>query len=1734
MRGLGRRRRLGLHDAARATLIVALVTVALADGVRAEDGPAVVERLARSSVDARFVPDPEHSDRDLVTGRARADLEQSARQYYEDLRRRDPERFERVRSRMLGSASAKELDAIAMHELAAGRPASAELAWERLVDEHPESPEAPQALLRLASSRLRAGERAAAADDLARLPELDMQLSYQAAPLVSRLLQETDADLKRRPRTPRGGDRVALHPSLQALDLDRARDLSEWTAGYSLLDEVARGLRMETSGDILRTVKRAGQDDITLDGLTGLIPLEERQRGLRTEERLRAPGDLAGADARAAERGRGKQLEKFQNLSRLQQLQVLLLQRTIEDLELEPPARRLGEAALAERRALGVRVEAVAARPPDDPALTPEQRAVGRLARLADCNGDGKLSPLRDDEGLWKRHRMAVEGDMRNAVQKPLDDDNKRRVADLFEQSGLSEHALLAALVRACSEPVAARHPGAASGLRVAPDRVERLLAALAERSAPIWAAAPHARGKALPGDAERDYLARLSVLRLPGESLDDVLVRELLSRPSAVGSGALAVHPRAGRLLAELASLGARREGAWFFEDDPPQAPARRTASQKLERAEAIRAELDDVSAGLAMDEITRVMVADLESQGMRFDPADVELIGQRIQHEDLGTLALVFDELGNFTSLDRAVVMTQPGTALGDRGPGHVAYGFGLDLMSGTPATSAGWRDSREIRDGRATLSYHVGGAGSPDGPTDSSGVSARFRRQKVWQPEVGADASILRGLAGRGFFNLIRDVTLKHERQLARVFEDHEAARAEGRAAFLDSVSAKGAGAQPAVLFTQSLGRTRADLDHDDESFGILTSSYEFEKARQKSLLNRHARRVRFAGVGFSLAFLAGDAFVLAGPMIGAKDFRLFSQLVDAPTLRVQSEEAGMRRVALSTWPRGGVVRTREARVQLHRGADAEGVARFVSSERDEQSRLARLDEPLPARATLVMAGAADGAERSGAGALSAFETSALPPASAAPPSGRPLAALPPDGVLRARPVAQAPGPRLFATLASRRPSDLDGLRGTDASRASRPSSVPEPRATDNMRMTPLDDADASSAATARGLERLSRALRASGVPLHVEAAGMANTWALEPASTTPWCAQSLDLFVAEDEGLGLELDARGRPVLIAPDGLDGVVLDAMLERRSVTRPGEADEIWRLAFSRAPGRRAIDVIENSARRLRCEVVDGRFIGAAVIATRHRTGEGDLRTQANLLAPGDREAGAAVARLRAEAAAARPQAESLLPAIALRRMDETPPDGTISDPDALSSGFLDALRKARGEDVVLFKTRGIQHASLASTGAVPPSSLEPDNVAFIQALALQEQGRRLSGRALEHAHFLLVHEGLFRGDEGSVTQQVSYLQQRAVTPFAADREMAVATDPLTRRVLDRAGVDEAAALATIGEGMRARVAEGRRAGRLDHQLVPAGTRIVTASWSGRQHGVQRTTATEPTPAHLLEPLSLNSNEGRYVAALAIGPDVPALALSMASELGGGEDAARLLEPRLADALGDALAHPASEREIVATIDGATLRLTLADPPRAGALARCKNATLFPPAYGAMLEHSTQAAVAAAPAMFVGAAESASRFVGRSWAGWRRLSLLAAAPLVAAATRGGGRGGGDDDPGGGDDGGGGDDDPPPPRDGAAPPGRGGARGGADRPDRSDKPNEPPQEEEPPRGGTTPPGRGGGRERPGGDRPEPPGDTADPPREGEQPPGHPPGGRPSPPDPGDRPRRPVD
>ena len=162
-----------------------------------------------------------------------------------------PERFDRIRRRLLGEETAESLTDHAKRELVSGRPVSAEMSWRRVVEEHPQSPHAGPSLVHLGGSLLEAGERTQAAEELARLPELDLESAMSAAPLMSRLLAEVEADLEREGPVS-GKDRIKLHDSVEDPGLDRARELSEWISGWALVDEIARTLRLETSGDLLR------------------------------------------------------------------------------------------------------------------------------------------------------------------------------------------------------------------------------------------------------------------------------------------------------------------------------------------------------------------------------------------------------------------------------------------------------------------------------------------------------------------------------------------------------------------------------------------------------------------------------------------------------------------------------------------------------------------------------------------------------------------------------------------------------------------------------------------------------------------------------------------------------------------------------------------------------------------------------------------------------------------------------------------------------------------------------------------------------------------------------------------------------------------------------------------------------------------------------------------------------------------------------------------------------------------------------------------------------------------------------------------------------------------------------------------------------------------------------------------------------------------------------------------
>jgi hypothetical protein len=1617
-----------VHRLTRTGGLLAALAVLCATAPARADGPGDVQLMAHASVETRFVPDPKDATRDLVTGRQREDMETEAQAYYTDLLLRDPARFELLRRRTVGERSADELAALARHELASGRPVAAELAWQQVAYEHPDSPLAGPSLVQLASSRQRDGDLVGAAEHLSRLPELDLRTAAEAEPLMQRLLAEIEADLAREGRAPDGRAPVRLHPTIERLELDRARELSEWTSGWSLADEVARTLRLETSGDVLRVLKNVGADAARLNALVVLIPREERVGAIRVEEMLRDGSDPKAVDARVRERTEGRKLDKLEDLARLQQLQLLLLARALEDLLLDGPARRLGEETLVARRELCVRLE-----------TAPHDAAVSGLVVVADANGDGKLSPLLDDEGLWRPRRFAVEGDMRNARVKPLDDDNKRAIADLFERTGMSEKGLLQALVRACRE-----------GDAVSPERVATLLTRVQQRGAPVYAAAYPKDRNPEPAEIQRDYIARLNVLRGPGEGLDDVLRREVLDTTGARPGGSMAAlteDPRAARLVAELASLGTRWNGAWLYEDDPPRedgAPGR-TADQKLQRATEIHRELDDVAAAHALDGYGTALVADLESLGLRFRPGDLSLIQQRIQHEDLGTLALSFDELGNFTHLDEAVAFTEPGTRLGEMGPGHLAYGFGLDVLSGAPGANAGWRDSKKV--GRGTvLRYHVGATGLPLGPTDTMGASARFRTRRVWQPEIGADASVLRGLSGRGFFNLIRDVNVKHRERLARLFWEHEEAKKQGRDAFVASVTAPEAEARPAALFTRSLGYTDEDLRRDTGAYLVMNDSYELEKARQKSMLNRDARKVRFAGFGFTAAFLGGQTYLLAGPKFAVKDFRLFSRFVDGAERRVQSEEAETRRVAVSLGRPQGRTRRETLTVDLDPTTTERGAAAVVAQ-----------------GGTHVV----------------------------------------------------TPAPGGFGE-----PREAAGTRLASAGRLP-PGTRPEP---DIDPVITLEESFAPGAPSEdEALASLSRALQRRGVPLDVRSTGQRNAYELVPVRTTPWSSQSYEIYAAQDDGLGLSVTETGRPLLVAPAGAAGVVLDWMEEVRAVTRSGESDETHRVVFSRAPGRPAAAVIESSAAYLRCEVVGGRTIGTARILTRYRDDDGAPVTQGNVILPQDADAPVRLASLRMTAAGARPTPAPDLPRVTLHRPGAPGALGSISEIAALDVRFIEGLEATTAEDLARFKERGIAHAHFVATGAAE-GRMHPDDVAYIQSMSLAIHGRPLSGDALDHAHYVLTHRGLYRADGGPVATQVRHLEERAVTPFGPGREMEGAFSARTGRLMRLAGVDERAALDEIQDGVRLMAAEARRTGSLPRETLDPGCRIVTASWGRTAKGVQWTTATVPTEAHLLAPLALDSNAGRYVTALALGPDLEALDAALRRQLADQGDVQRHpydLERDLVPAIARALASPASDRTLVADVAGLDLTFTLASEPRAGALARCKNATLFPPAYGAKLKDDHGVAVAAMPAAFIGVAEADTRFVGENWVGWRRVNLLAGGPW------------------GGDDKGSPEEPEPeplvPPRDLRVPPviGRPPRLGPPDRPTlEAQEPPAPPGRDgaEPPDSGRV--GRGDPPDRPGPGPDTPPGDTE--PRDGTQPVPPDRGDRPTPPAPPDRPRRPVD
>lgn len=1652
--------------------------------------------LARASVAARFVADPRDSGRDLVTGRSREDLEREALAYYDDVEAGDQARFDRLEGRTLGARTAAELLDRGAAELASGRRASAQITWTRLAEEYPESPQAGTAMLHLASLREQEGDLVGATRWLARLPELHVQEAVQAAPLMQRLLEDIDGALARDGGRISGRDEVRLHPSLGDLDLDRARELSEWASGFQLVDEIARSLRLETSGDLLRRIKKLGEDSLRLDGIVALIPRRERVAAIRAEEQLADPSDPRGVARRIDDRTRGK-LDRLEDLARIQKLQVILLARSIRAAEIEPAAARLGARSLAARRGLVTRVEALGRQAGE---RSPEDAAVARLFAIADVDDNRRLTPLFDDEGLLRRKRFAVEGDMRNAVDKPLDDDNARAVTDLFERTGLSEKALFLSLVRATAVPTKDGRQ------RVDPSRVATLLARLRERGGPAWHAANPGQGEPLVGPIERDYIARLNVLREPGMGLDQVLEREVLGdrvAPPTVHS-ALAGDPRGSRLLAELASLGTRRDGAWILEDDAGAGigsaramtvaatadTAPRTARAKLARAGEIKRELDDIAATRALSSMTTTLVSDLESQGMRFSPGDVEAIEDKVSHEDLGTLALTFDEWGSFSGVRSLVGFTQPGTSLGQLGPGHVAWGFGLDVLSGSPAGTLGWRAQKELQSG-TVLRYHFGGVGGLGGASDVSGVSARFRPRSVWQPELGADVSVVRGLAGRGFLNLIRDVNVKHERKLATLFTEEDESRRRGREAFVATLSRDDAKARPAVLFTQSLGWSHDDLLSDAGAYQVLSDAYEYERTRQVSQFHRDAWKVRFAGIGIDAAFLGGDLFLLAGPKLAIKDFKLFSHFIEGADRSVQSEEAALRREMILLPP--------------------------IASERRE-TRMAAL-------APLV-----DSDGRSGLVTTHAESRLEMPEGDRGPEGGQPGGQ--PDG---------------------RRPVQIASL-GTVAIGAAEES----PRVDERRGDAAIDESGA--------IDSLNAALLARGVAMSLGRTNDPCTFDIVPRATTPWAAQSVEMYVANQPGIGVSLAAGGQPQLVAPRGGAGVVIDWMEEVRSVTRGGEADEVHRIAFSLAPGRPAAEIIESSSHVLRAEMVDGELIGCARIATNFTDRVGRPVARGPVVVPDDADAPQRLARFRDEALASKAAAAPPPPARYLRPEEPGDAQAALMDPAALDPAFVDGLRHATRDDLLAVKRAGIAHARLVSLGE-RDERIEAETLDYIQSKSIAAHGRPLAGAALERAHFVLVHDGLFRADQGPVDSQIRFLEERAITPFAPDREIGGAPDPLTRRLMELAGVDEPAALADIQAGVKSMIGQARRTGRLERASVPAGTRIVTASWSEargeRAKGVQWTTAMEPVEAHLLADLPLSSNSGKYVAALAIGPDLPALDRALRRELDEEGDLERHrfdLDEDLLPAIARALASPADDRTLVARVAGLDVTLSLAEPPRAGALTRCKNATIFAPPYGARLDDEHDVVVATMPAALVGTAEAHSRFVGRPWVGWRRLSLLAGAPFILDEIFGGG----------GSRGSGVTTEPPPtpenpgPRAGSEPPaggrpgrpdtpGRPGAEppeagdGGPPRPGidagsggragRPGTPGRPVDDVEPPdvvddgRSGTNPPA-GGARGRPG--TPRVPGTEPKPPRGRDEPPPGDQDPRPRPPEPPDRPRRPVD
>jgi len=911
-----------------ATLLAALLFLFLLPagaGAEALEGPAVSRDpavlLARESVSRRFIPSSADPRTDSVTGLQQEELVEEALAYFRRMRREEPERFARLLRMRSGEEGALSLYRRAGEEASRGDPLGAIYHWEQVAGLYPESKVADNALLHLASQQAVRGNYLAAVDAYGGVADLDLETSYDAELLLEGLFQRLEEQvLLARRRVP--GGRFRLQDSLEDLNLDTTRAWTEWIDGYDRVNELAYKVGLETSGDVLRKVKNLGADNLTVDKLARLIPLDERKRAIASEEKALNPGATSEEMDVILRKRYKRGLKHTPNLALAQQLYIYLIADALQQMSLTRDGRHTARETVGRRTRLSQRVEgsdadrrgkpqAVARRERKahrglvrspgragrwswEPEDEEQRRALAVLFRLADTDADHRFSILRDDEGFWHPKRKAVEGDLVNAVHKNLDDDNRRPVEELYRAAGFSEQGFLAALVETCSTETGTIDPAAVEAL------VTGLLARTGAREEFRWEGWE-------PADSDlvgvREYIYRLNALRRPGEDLSVLLRSEFLEPEPAERTPLVQLarlDRRAGEIRAEMDGLGERHGNLVLFRAD-----GEGLARDRFERALALDQELADIEVEMVQASLEEALIQDLEARGYHFTRRDRARVTQALRGEDLGSVAFLFDG----ANLDRIVGFKDFRKRFGANDQHSWVTGIGLDFMGLDPVAFTGYQGERPLR--RVNLEYHIGMLGGAPGATDLEGVSVEWPTAKQNKIKVGLNASFLQGFGLWGRLHWTRDLTGRLRRQVEAVYAHLEEARGD-RDLFVEMIfdPARDETA-PIRNFLYSLGYTREAALTGDLAYQAVVDAYEFERHLRMATLNREAKRVRFGGLAFEAFLLGGELFLLLGPKIAVKDYRFLSTLVDDSNLEVESWEAYQRRaeVRAPLEPRGG---------------------------------------------------------------------------------------------------------------------------------------------------------------------------------------------------------------------------------------------------------------------------------------------------------------------------------------------------------------------------------------------------------------------------------------------------------------------------------------------------------------------------------------------------------------------------------------------------------------------------------------------------------------------------------------------------------------------------------------------------------------------------------------------------------------------------------------------------------